>query len=55
MYIMSPTSGYIAFALLLYIYILSAFTEKPHDKPLERDVVYTSVITLSHATSHDVT
>ena len=36
------------------LYILGAFTEKPCSKPLERNVVYTSIITLSHATSHDV-
>ena len=35
-------------------YIFGAFTEKPYSKPLERNVVYTSIITLSHATSHDV-
>ena len=36
-----------------YIYILGVFTEKPYSKPLERNVVYIPVITLSHATSHD--
>ena len=36
------------------IYILGAFTEKPYSKTLERNVVYTSIITLSHATSHDI-
>ena len=38
----------------LYMYLHSAFTEKPYSKPLERNVVYTSKITSSHATSHDV-
>ena len=31
------------------IYILGAFTEKPYSKPLECNVIYTSIITLSHA------
>ena len=39
--------------LLLYIYILGVFTEKPYSKPLERNVVYIPIITMSHATSHD--
>ena len=36
------------------IYSLSSFTEKPNNKPLERNAVYTSIITLCHVTSHDV-
>ena len=36
------------------IYILSSFTENPHNKPLECNVVYTSIITLGHATSHGI-
>ena len=36
------------------IYILGAFTEKSHSKPLEHNIVYTSIITLSHAMSYDV-
>ena len=40
-------------ALLLNIYILGVFTEKPYSKPLERNVVCIPIITLSHATSHD--
>ena len=36
------------------IYLLGVVTEKPYSKPLERNVVYTSIITLSHATSHVV-
>ena len=39
--------------LLMNIYILGVFTEKPYSKPLERTVVYIPIITLSHATSHD--
>ena len=35
------------------IYILGVFTEKPYSKPLERNVVYIPIITLSHAMSHD--
>ena len=35
-------------------YILGVFTEKPYSKPLEGNVVYIPIITLSHATSHDV-
>ena len=35
------------------IYILGVFTEKPYSKPSERNVVYISIITLSHVTSHD--
>ena len=35
------------------IYILGVFTEKPYSKPLESNVVYISIITLSHATSYD--
>ena len=35
------------------IYILGVFTEKPYNKPLERNVVYIPIITLSNATSHD--
>ena len=36
-----------------YIYILCVFTEKPYSTPLDRNVVYIPIITLSHATSHD--
>ena len=32
-----------------YIYILDVFTEKPYSKPLERNVVYNPIITLSKA------
>ena len=39
--------------LCQYIYILGVFTEKPYSKPLERNVVYVPIITLSHATSRD--
>ena len=39
--------------IILNIYILGVFTEKPYSKPLERNVVYIPIITLSHATSHD--
>ena len=35
------------------IYMLGVFTEKPYSKPLERNVVYIPIITLSHTTSHD--
>ena len=35
--------------LLTNIYILSVFTEKPNSKPLECNVVYFRIITLSHA------
>ena len=35
------------------IYILDVFTEKPYSKPLERNVVYSPIITLSRATSYD--
>ena len=35
------------------IYIVGVFTEIPYGKPLERNVVYIPIITLSHATSHD--
>ena len=35
------------------IYTLGVFTEKPYSKPLERNVVYIPIITLSHAMSHD--
>ena len=41
-------------ALLVNIYILSVFTENPYSKPLECNEIYISIITLSHATSHDV-
>ena len=37
----------------LYMYILGVFTEKSYSKPLERNVVYIPIITLSHMTSHD--
>ena len=40
-------------SVMLNIYILGVFTEKPNSKPLERNVVYIPIITLSHATSHD--
>ena len=40
--------------LLQNIYILGVFTEKPYSKQLERNVVYISINTFSHATSHDV-
>ena len=40
-------------SLRLNIYILAVFTEKAYSKPLERNVVYIPIITLSHATSHD--
>ena len=39
--------------LLMNIYILDVFTEKPYSKPLERTVVYIPLITLSHTKSHD--
>ena len=39
--------------LFIYIYILGVFTEKPYSKPLECNVVYIAIITLSQATSHD--
>ena len=39
--------------LFLRIYILGVFTEKPYSKPLERNVVYIPIITLSHAASYD--
>ena len=35
------------------IYNLSVFTEKPYSKAVERNEVYVSIITSSHATSHD--
>ena len=35
------------------IYILGVFTDNPYSKPLERNVVYISIISLSHAKSHD--
>ena len=35
------------------IYILGVFTEKPFSKPLECNIVYIPIISLSHATSHD--
>ena len=34
-------------------YILGVFTVKLYSDPLERNVVYIPIITLSHATSHD--
>ena len=37
--------------LLLNIYILGIFTEKPYSKPLERNVVYIPITTSSHTTS----
>ena len=37
--------------LFINIYILCVFTEKPYSKPLERNVVYIPIITLSHAMS----
>ena len=40
------------FGIISYIYILGVFTEKPYIKPLERNVVYITIITLNHATSH---
>ena len=39
--------------LNLNIYILDVFTEKPYSKPLERNVVYIPIITLSHPTSYE--
>ena len=36
------------------IYIIGTLTEKTYDKPMKRNVVYNSIITLSHATSHEV-
>ena len=39
--------------LVTNIYIPVVFTEKPCSKPLERNVVYILMITLSHAMSHD--
>ena len=42
-----------AYVYLRTIYILAVFAEKPHCKPLERNVVCIPIITLSHATSHD--
>ena len=39
--------------LVYNIYILGVLTEKPYSKPLERNVVYIPIITLSHAMSHD--
>ena len=39
--------------LLINIYILGEFTEKPYRKPFERNEVYIPIITLSHAASHD--
>ena len=46
--------GYVLLCLYLYIYILSAFTEQLYSKPLECNVIYTSIITLSLPTSHDI-
>ena len=40
--------------LSLSIYILGVFTEKPYCKPLEANVVYIPIITLSQVTSHDL-
>ena len=39
--------------IFINIYILGVFTEKHYNKPLERNVIYIPIITLSHATSHD--
>ena len=36
------------------IHIFDTFTEKPFSKPLDRNVVYIPITSLSHATSHDV-
>ena len=51
--LMSNTQKMTSLAFLLYIYIFGVFTEKPYSKPLERNVVYIPIITLSHATSRD--
>ena len=52
-----PTLGYSLRLLNLginpNIYILGVFTEKSYSKPLERNVVYIPIITLSHVMSHD--
>ena len=39
--------------LTLNIYILNAFTEKPHSKLMRRNAVYNPVTTSSHGMSHD--
>ena len=39
--------------LLLYIDILGVFTEKHCNKPLEQNVVYILITTLSNTISHD--
>ena len=39
--------------VFINIYILRVFTEKPYSKTVERNEVYISIITSSHATSHD--
>ena len=39
--------------IIVYIYILNVFTEKPYNKPLERNEVYIPIITLRHVTSRD--
>ena len=43
----------LALWIMVYIYILGVLIEKPCSKPLECNVVYVPIITLSHATSHD--
>ena len=47
------TSGFRNLSLTDNIYILGVFTGKPCSKPLECNVVYIPIITLSHVTSHE--
>ena len=44
----------ILFDCIINIYILGTFTEKPCTKPLECNVVYTSIITLRHMMLYDI-
>ena len=49
-----PTDEAKTFAgIIVNIYILDVFNEKPFSKPLEPNLVYILIITLSRATSHD--
>ena len=45
---------YIVITSFLYSYILYAFTEQPDSKLSGRNVVYISIMTLSHVTASDV-
>ena len=40
-------------AIMSLFYILGVFSEKPYSEPLEHNIVYIQIITLSYMTSHD--